>query len=83
MMAVLTDQSRVALWAEFMQRNSEPISITKQDLRAVVNAMDDWINTNAASLNQAIPQPARGALSASQKALLLQYVVEKRYGDNV
>lgn len=81
-MAVLSDAERLALWAEFMRDRSsarDPLSLTKADLRAAVNAVDDWLNTNAAALNAAIPQPARGALSVSQKALLLQHVVARRY----
>lgn len=81
-MAVLSDPDRAALWAEFMRDRSgarDPLALTKADLRAAVNAVDDWLNNNAAALNSAIPQPARGALSTPQKALLLQFVVSRRY----
>jgi hypothetical protein len=57
----------------------EPVSIVKADLRAAVDALDTWLNTNAAAINTAIPQPARGALTTQQKARLLQYVVARRY----
>ncbi len=81
-MAVLSDPDRAALWAEFMRDRSgarDPLALTKADLRAAVNAIDDWLNTNAAALNSAIPQPARGALTVPQKALLLQHCVARRY----
>jgi hypothetical protein len=81
-MAVLSENDRALLWAEFMRDRSgarDPLSLTKADLRAAVNAVDDWLNTNAAAMNTAIPQPARGALTTPQKALLLQFVVARRY----
>lgn len=79
-MAVLSDALRRALWAEFMQLNREPIGITKADLRAAVDAIDTWVDSNASAMNTAIPQPARGALTAAQKARLLAMVALKRWG---
>lgn len=82
-MAVLSDTDRQPLWAEFMRDVSnrrEPFgALTKAQLRDAVNALDDYLNTNAAAINAAIPQPARAQLTTPQKALLLQYVVAKRY----
>ena len=85
-MAVLTDQDRFEVWADVMRQTAislaldEPIgNITKQDLRAAIDALDVWLNDNAASANSAIPLPARTALSARQKAALLMYVISKRY----
>lgn len=81
-MAVLPDADRRGVWADFMQnlsRESQSIAITKADLRAAVNALDDFLNTNATAINSAIPQPARGSLTVAQKALLLMYVVARRY----
>jgi hypothetical protein len=79
-MAVLADPDRLDLWADFMRDNAAPYGVlTKADLRAAVNALDDYFNANAAAINTAIPQPARGALSTTQKARLLQLVVAKRY----
>lgn len=81
-MAVLIDQDRFDIWADIMRlcsADKETVSITKADLRAAVNAIDDWAQANASAFNTAIPQPARGALSASQKARLLMLVVAKRH----
>lgn len=81
-MAVLSDTERAALWGEFM-RTLENISgtgaMTKADLRAAINAVDDWTDSNAAAFNAAIPQPARGLLSARQKAALLVFVTKRRW----
>lgn len=80
-MAVLSDSDRQALWADFMRNfpAGESCGITKAELRAAVNGLDDYMNTNASAINQAIPQPARGTLTASQKARLLVWVIRKRY----
>lgn len=81
-MAVLSDTDRAALWAEFM-RTAENIAatgvMTKADLRAAINAVDQWCDDNAAAFNAAIPQPARGLLSARQKAALLIFVTRRRW----
>lgn len=82
-MAVLTSGKRAELWKEFMSeisRDREVLgALTKQQLRAAVDAIDDWLHSNAAALNSAIPQPARGALTTAQKARLLVFVVKKRF----
>ena len=82
-MAALAPQDRIDLWSELMaelSRDRETVSgVTKADLRAAVDALDDWFNTNAATINAAIPQPARANLTTSQKARLLVRVIYKRF----
>lgn len=82
-MALLANADRLGVWARLMQdlsaaREQVP-SLTKADLRAAVDAVDQWVDDNAASYNSAIPQPVRGALTARQKAELLLYVIRQRY----
>lgn len=79
-MAVLSDDDRLAVWTRWMRENAEPCGITKADLRAAVNALDVFLDANATAINNAIPQPARGALTTAQKARLLAYVTLKRWG---
>lgn len=78
-MAVLANSDRVEAWALYMREQLGAVAVTKQDLRAAVDALDDFMDTNAGAINAAIPQPARGGLTTSQKALLLMYVVKQRY----
>lgn len=81
-MAVLSDADRFDLWAEWMRElpRSETVGVvTKQDVRAAINAIDEFLHANAAAINNALPQPARGQLTAAQKALLLVYVIKQRY----
>ena len=80
-MAVLPDADRVAVWSEMMSALSagrEPLNLTKADLRAAVNALDDYMNTNAGAINTAIPLPARTNMTVAQKARLLTFVIKKR-----
>jgi len=54
-------------------------AVAKPDLRAAVNAMDQWIDDNATAFNLAIPQPARGVLTTRQKAWLFSLVIKRRF----
>jgi hypothetical protein len=81
-MAVLSDNDRLATWANLMREFSNlrsSVGITKAELRAALNAVDQWAEDNAAEFNLALPQPARGSLTAKQKALLLMFVIAKRH----
>lgn len=79
-MAVLSDGERQGLWAAWMRENRSPVgSLTKAQLRAAVDAIDNWVEDNATSFNQAIPQPARSVLTAKQKIDLFLYVVRRRF----
>jgi hypothetical protein len=78
-MAVLSDADRAAVTAEFMEQAAGPFTILKTDIRAAVNALDDWYNTNAPSANAALPQPARAQLTLTDKAHMSQLIVAKRY----
>lgn len=78
---MLTNEDRRKLWGEFMSDASskrEILDLNKYDLRDALDATDQWIEDNQVSYNQAIPQPARSNLTATQKANLLLYVVRKR-----
>jgi hypothetical protein len=81
-MAVLSDPDRVdisiALQRDLSQLRTVIAGVTKADLQAAVNAADAWCDANAAAYNTALPQPARGALSAKQKNYLLEYVLRRR-----
>lgn len=79
-MATLPVQERADITVDVQRTPECPGGITKAQLRAVVDALDDyWEATGAAAANAAIPQPQRGILSARQKAFLFQRVLERRY----
>lgn len=79
-MAVLTEQQRAALWADLMSSAECPGALTKAQIRAVYDALDDWWETTGAlAANAAIPQPQRGTLTAKQKARIFMTLLEARY----
>lgn len=79
-MAVLSDPNRAELTAELQRTADCPGNLTKPQLRAVYNALDDWWETTgAAAANAAIPQPQRGLLTTKQKAAMFMALLRKRY----
>jgi hypothetical protein len=80
-MAVLSDNDRAQINRDFMRECTEAFAgVLQADLRAAVNGLDDYFDINAAAINLAIPQPARSALTLTQKSLLVRFVIAKRYG---
>jgi hypothetical protein len=72
-MAVLPDVDRARIWRGWMRLLSarfEPVALSKDDLRAAVDATDVWIEDNQSAYNQALPQAGRDNLTAGQKTLL-------------
>lgn len=78
-MAVLSEADRQTVFTLFMQQAKGPFPILKTDVRAAVNALDDWYNANAPSANQALPPAARAGLTQADKALLSNLIVTQRY----
>jgi hypothetical protein len=81
-MANMSDEQRATCYAEFasaLSARREPCALIKSDLRAALNAADGWVEDNKASFNSALPSAAQSGLTASQKAELLMYVVQKRF----
>jgi len=81
-MATLTVQQRGEVHAALMGEASndrEVISLTKVQLLAALVAADDWLDTNAAAFNSALPVAARVGLTARQKARLLMAVAQRRF----
>lgn len=70
---------RTRVWAHAMRNWVGSLTgVTKADLRAAVDATDDWIDANQASFNTALPQPFRSNANLTQKTLLFCYVAMRR-----
>jgi hypothetical protein len=82
-MAVLSSAERAVI-AAHVQRPQQAFgalgALTKAELRAAVDATDQWIDDNASSFNVALPQPARNVLTSQQKTLLFCLVALRRAG---
>lgn len=79
-MAALSNEDRRRVWAHFMRQSFGGAAVTKAQLRGAVDAVDDFLESNAAALNTAIPLPARTGMTAAQKAALVGYVALRRAG---
>jgi len=79
-MAVLSENDRASIWADWMRENLDSVSDTKQTLRTLIDATDQWINDNSGSYNSALNTAATNSLTAKQKAMLFMYVGSKRFG---
>lgn len=72
-MAVLTSGTRAQVWRGLMRYWSsipEGVAITKFDLANAIAATDDWIDSNQASFNNALPIAAKNNLTTAQKTLM-------------
>ena len=79
-MAVLISADRAELTAAVQRTVECPGSLTKAQLRAVIDSLDDWWEATGAGLaNATIPQPQRGVLNTRQKAYLFQMMLDKKY----
>ncbi len=81
-MAVLSNADRSEVAADFNRAVSddhEPCAAIKADVIACANALDDFLNANAATINAAIPQPGRTNLTTAQKARIMMLVIRRRY----
>ena len=82
-MALLTNIQRINLWARFMSnvsaREETFGTLNKVDIRAVVDGMDQWVENNQSSFNQAIPLPGRTELTAKQKVEIFKMILDERF----
>jgi hypothetical protein len=78
-MAVLDEANRFQVFAHAL-RLIAFAGLTKPNVRAALDATDQWIEDNQASFNTALPQPFRGTASTAVKTLLFCYVAMRRAG---
>ena len=81
-MSHLGETDRELAWASYMAVLSgrrAVMSITKNDLLSAVNSVDDWLESNALSFSDSLPEPAKSSLTDEQKNELLLFVVGKRH----
>jgi hypothetical protein len=81
-MAALTEQQRQAI-RDTIMRDHHPlwtgVEGSKADLRAVIDAFDDYLETNASAINQTIPVGPRARFTSAQKARIMAYVALTRF----
>ena len=82
-MAILSDNFReqisVTIQSEISSNRVSVGSMTSSDIRAAVNATDDWQDSNAVSYNTALPSAAQSDLSPALKSRLFHLVAKIRW----
>ncbi len=58
-MPQLTDNARASVWAAWMRTPYGPVAVSKAQLRAAVDAADDWAEAHFADFTAAIPAGIR------------------------
>lgn len=77
----LSEQHKTNIWLDWMTANGAwPSGILQAELRAVVDAIDDYYDANAVAMNTALPQPFRADATVEQKALAFAMVALMRAG---
>jgi hypothetical protein len=76
----LSTPERVKVWAHAMRGPDGIGVVSKPDLQAAVNAVDDWVDDNQSSYNTALPTAFRDAASTNQKYFLMMWVLMRRMG---
>ena len=73
-MATLSETNRLKVWRGLMRwwsaAREETPGISKHELKDAVDATDDWIESNQAGFNNALPEPVKSNLSQAQKTLI-------------
>lgn len=81
-MAVLTNAEREDALREFLRRAFHETGATCNfdtvALRAAVDALDAWIETNGTAVNAALPEPFKSEGTLAQKSVLFSAVALKR-----
>ena len=78
-MAALDEPNRLKVMAHVMRLVGWP-SLTKPNVRAALDATDQWIEDQQTSFNNALPQPFRTTATLAQKTALFCYVAMRRAG---
>ena len=80
-MALLDAANRLKVGDHSMRQVGAALaSLTKPDLRAAVDATDQWIDDNTASFNAALPLNFRTIADLQNKTLLFCWVAMRRAG---
>jgi hypothetical protein len=73
------ERDRIFRWIQ-RDPNLGSALFTKPQLAAAIGAADDWVDANSAAFNAALPGGFRNAATPEQKAMLLTYVITRRFG---
>jgi len=76
-MAVLSDSSRELVRARVAKSNRDPLSVTRSELRTVVNTLDGFIDENVLAF-KALLDASGSTLTDKQLDLMLAEIATRR-----
>jgi hypothetical protein len=83
-MAILSDSDRQLVARDWVRKIfvelANTANMSHTNIKAAVDAADQWADDNATAFNNALPVPFRTTATTAQKTLLLSYVILKRAG---
>lgn len=77
-MALTADQRKTVRATFMRERLGSSCAATKAEILQSVDAIDDWLDTQATVINLLFPLLVRSKLTAPQKAWLFAYVALRR-----
>ena len=80
-MGVLDTAGRLQARHDFVYEDREAagVPLSKAELLAAIDAVDDWVNDNTVAFNNALSIAAKTNLTTKQKAKLLRVVLKRRW----
>ena len=80
-MALMTDaEKREALAAFSAHTHVDGIAVTKPQIKAAIDAVDLFMDGQAASIRNQIDPGVRALLTAAQTRVLIRSIMQARYG---
>lgn len=79
-MAVLSSEERERVKRFLMRIKGPKPSVSKSELLAAIDAIDQWIEDNQTSFNTALPEPFKTQATLQQKTMYFCRVAMRRAG---
>jgi hypothetical protein len=78
-MAVLTSAERQAVRRDFNAHCGAAFTLSRPQMTAVIDGLDDVLDSVLVTLNAAIPQPQRSIMTTQQKVAALMLLFRERF----
>lgn len=80
-MALMTDdEKRQALYSFMYHENMPPTAASKPQLRAAIEAIDLFMDSQIANIRNQIDAETRALLTAREQRVLIKSIMQARYG---
>lgn len=77
--APLSDAKRSKIWADIMSEGGGFGTLNKYQLKAVIEAADNWIGSSTSSFNNSLPEPGKSQLDMKMKLKIFRMLIKIRW----